>query len=74
MKVSSQFHVLATFYFAERTLGTHWIRGLMGLRAEVHMMAKRKSVALPGIGSPSHPTWRSHFNDWLTFNVSNYII
>jgi hypothetical protein len=33
----------------ERALGTYWIEGWVGPKADVHAMEKRKFLAMPGL-------------------------
>jgi hypothetical protein len=44
--VSGQHHALAVLCPWERTHGTHWIGGWVGLKADVDIDAKRKILCL----------------------------
>jgi hypothetical protein len=46
MGVNGQHHALATLYTEERTPGTHWIGGWVGLIAGLDTEARRKIQAI----------------------------
>jgi hypothetical protein len=47
------------FFIRERTPGTHWIGGWMGLKAGVDTEARRKMLCLCWGSNPGHPVVQS---------------
>jgi hypothetical protein len=63
MAVSGQRHAPAALYPWERTQGTHWIGGWVGLRAGLDTEAKRKSFAPVGDRTPVVQSVVRHYTD-----------
>jgi hypothetical protein len=56
MGVSGQHHAPAALYPRERTPGTHWIGGWLGLRAGLDAGARRKILFSCRGSNPERPT------------------
>jgi hypothetical protein len=58
MGVSGHQHALALLHLWERTPGTHWIGGWVGLRAGLDTEARRKIICPCRGSNPGHRVWR----------------
>jgi hypothetical protein len=69
MGVSGQRHATDALYTRERTAGTCWIGGWVGLRAGLNTEAREKILDIRREWNPGRPVFQSvvrHYTDWST--------